>query len=350
MSRTKLSCAVAALAIVAAACGGGATDASTTTSAGTAAPDVTAGPAVTTTVAAPDVVSTTTPDAPTTSEAPSTTGAPAAVTAELSAFRNAVAETTEVTSAQMAASIIITGAEGMPSDTPVALSFEGAFDNTTGDFAFSMDLGDFMDATGAGGEEIPPEFADLFSTIELRQLGETAYVKLGFFNALLGVETDWLSMPADEADSVGDFTGGFVPTEPTTFFDAFRDIDATGEDLGSDTVRGTTTTHYRVTIDVAALVERGDTATLEALEFQGPIPLDELVVDFWVGGADDLLYKFEMAIDGADVVTEQGEGFDSMMITFEIWGYNEPISVTAPDPADVTNIDDIDLSGWFGDL
>ena len=57
-----------------------------------------------------------------------------------------------------------------------------------------------------------------------------------------------------------------------------------------------------------------------------------------------------MAIDGADVVTEQSESFDSMMMTFEVWGYNEPISVTAPDPADVTNIDDIDLSGWFGDL
>ena len=348
MYRKRLSCVIVALAVVAAACGGGNADESTTTTTATQAPVVTTTAPVPTTNAG-DAIPTTTTPSPTTDRVPATTEAPGPVTAELAAFRSAVAETTEVTSAQMAASILITGAEGIESDTPIGLSFEGAFDNENGDFAFSMDLAEFMSATGATGDEIPPEFADLFSTIELRQLDDTAYVRMGFFNAFLGVETDWLSMPAEEAESVGDFTGGIVPTEPTDFFDAFRDINATVEDLGTETVRGTATTHYRVTIDVAALAESGDTATLEALEFQGPIPLDELVVDFWVG-SDNLLYKFEMAIDGTDVVTEPGEGFESTVITFEIWGYNEPISVTAPDPANVTSIDDIDLSGWFGDL
>jgi hypothetical protein len=210
-----------------------------------------------------------------------------------------------------------------------------------------MDLGSLMEAAGAAGEEIPPEFADLFSSFEIRQIGDTAYLKMAFFNMFLGIETDWVSMPADDAESVGDLTAGINPTEPTDFFAAFADLDeAVVEDLGTDTVRGVETTHYRVTVDVAALQEKGDTETLEALELQGPIPTDELVVDFWIDG-EGLARKFAMEIDGDDVEAPPGEGFDSMTISFEMFGFNESITVEAPDPATVTDIEDIDPSGMF---
>ena len=341
MSRIKITSLIAALGVIFAACGGG--TAETTTSeapdvATTAAPTTTQAPAATT--AAPE----TTTVAPTTTAAPSTTSAPAAVTAELAAFRAAVSETTEVTSAQMEGAIVVTGAEDLGTDEPVAVVFSGAFDNDTGDFAFSVDLSGFMAA--ADDAEIPPEFADLMTAIEMRQIGDTAYVRMAFLSMFLGAETDWLSMPAEDADSMGDFTGGFVPATQTDILEVFERVDATVEDLGPDEVRDVATTHYRVTVDVAALVEAGDEEALEALELSGPVPLDELAVDFWIG-ADDLVYRFVMEIDGDDVETEPGEGFETMSLTFETFGYNEPINIEAPDPADVTDVEDLDFGGFF---
>jgi hypothetical protein len=341
MTRSKLALATAAFGLVLAACGGGDSEATTTAPAPTEPAGTAASTAAPATTVAPDTA------APTTTAAPETTSGSGTGSAELAAFRSAIAETAEVTSAQMEATVSIAGAEGMPSDAPLELSFTGAFDSATDDFAFDVDLGSFMEAAGAAGEEIPPEFADLFSSFEIRQIGDTAYLKMAFFNMFLGIETEWVSMPADEAGSVGDLTGGVNPTEPTDFFAAFTDIeDVVVEEIGREQIRGIDTTHYLVTVDVAALQEKGDRETLEALELQGPIPTDELAVDFWIDD-DGFTRKFAMDIDGADVEAPPGEGFESMTVSFEMFAFNEPITVEPPDPATVTNIEDVDPSGMF---
>ncbi|MDH3500249.1 MAG: hypothetical protein OEM97_09020 [Acidimicrobiia bacterium] len=341
MFRHKILIPFAALSLIMAACGGGAADETTTTP-----PQATATTSgATATTAGP--TTTAPPQAATTSVAPPTTSGNTGGGAALSAFRAAASDTAQVDSAQMEGSFTITGAEGMPADQPLTMAFSGGFDNVTGDFSMIIDLGGMMEAALATGEDIPPEFADLFSAMEMRQVGDTAYIRFPFFNMFLGIETEWLSVPAEDAGGVGDFTGGFVPTNPSDFLSEFGDVDATIEDLGPDTVRGVSTTHYRATVDAATLAEDSSDA-LSSIGTQDLSGLEKLPIDFWVGN-DGLLYKFEMTIDGASVQAVPGEGFDSMVMSFEFFGYNEPITVVAPDPADVTDAEDVG-AGIFGDF
>lgn len=334
MNRARIFSAVAALSLVMAACGGGA-DTTTTAPAGDSqTPATTSAPATT---AGTETPGTTT--APATTMAPATTSAPKADNAELAAFYAAIAETTEINSAQMEGKFTIVGAEGLPSDQPLTMGFSGAFDNTTGDYAMSIDLGGMLESAAGLGEEIPPEFADMFSAMEIRQIGDTAYINFPFITMFLGVDTEWLSVPAEESDDVSGFTGGFVPTNPTDMLASFEGVDATIEDLGRETIRGAETTHYRVTVDAAALAE-SDPDALEGLGAGDLSQITDLPIHFWIDD-DGLLHKFEFAVDGADVIAEPGEEFESMVVTFEIYGYNEPVSIEAPDPATVTDADDL---------
>jgi len=347
MSRKTLWCVALAFSLTLAACGGTSTETTTTEDAGTP-PGSTGAPVATTTPSSTTQAPATTVAPPaSTTQAPDATQTPPVVTAEVAALRAALTETTEVTSAQMEGTMIITGAEGVPSDGPMTMTFAGAFDNATGDFAMNIDLGEMLGSlAGDSGAGLPPEMAAAFTAIEMRQVDDVAYVRFGLINLFLGVDTDWLAMPAEDADSVSDFTG-FVPSNPAELAAAWGGSDVTVEDLGRETVRGVSTTHYRVTADVAALIERGDQEALDALEAQGPVPLDEMTGDFWFDD-DGLLYRYQTDIEGADVEAPAGEGFEAMTITFEIWGYNEPITVEVPDAADVTHVDDLDIDGLFG--
>lgn len=352
MPRKTLLPIALAFSLLLAACGGTSTETTTTSDSATSTDSTIASDADTTTAPVVTTQATATTQAPvSTTQAPaSTTQAPQGVAGDLAVLRAALTETTEVTSAQMEGTMVISGAEGVPSDEAVTMSFGGAFDNTTGDFAMSIDLSEMLGSLGVdAGAELPPEMAAGFTAIEMRQVDGTAYLRFGLINLFLGVPTDWLAMPADDADSVSDFTGGFVPSNPADLAAAWGGSDVSVEDLGRDTVRGVSTTHYRATADVAALIERGDQETLDALEAQGPLPLDELTAEFWFDD-DGLLYRYLIEIDGSEVEAPDGEGFEAMTILFEMWDYNEPISVEVPDSADVTHVDDLDLDldGFFG--
>jgi hypothetical protein len=341
MTRAKMFSVVAALSLVMAACGGGTDTATTTQADDTQSQATTSAPATTTDTAAPGTTA-----APDTTSGPATTSAPGADNAELAAFYAAIDETTAIDSAQMEGKFTIVGAEGLPSDQPMTMAFSGAFDNTTGDFSMAIDLGGILESAAGLGEEIPPEFADLFSSMEIRQIGDTAYIKFPFIAMFLGVETEWLSVPADESEDVGGFTGGFVPTNPNDLLASFDGVEASIEDLGRETIRGSEVTHYRVTVDAAALAE-ADPDALESLGAGDLSQISELPIHFWIDD-DGLLHKFEFAVDGADVIAEPGGEFESMVVTFEIFGYNEPVSIEAPDPANVTDAED--LGDMFGDF
>ena len=150
------------------------------------------------------VVGTTSTTAPATT---TTLAATSEESPEVSALRAAFAASAEVTSGRMEGSIEVTGLDPSQGITEMVMPFGGAFDNASGDSSFYMDMSGIA---GAGGDDIPAEFADLLGEMEVRQIGDTAYVKFPFFNMFLGAETPWIAMPADESDP----TGGFSMTSP----------------------------------------------------------------------------------------------------------------------------------------
>lgn len=309
-------------ALLVAACGGDGdeADATATSAAAASADEETPTTSETTTEssAAPETTS-----GPETTEGAEPTSAPTDEDTE--AFLSALTNASDPTSSRLEGSMTIVAPEGTPAGTEFAIEFSGAFD-ATGNSSMIMDMSGIADAAPPG-EEIPAGMADLFGDMEIRTIGDTAFMKFGMF-AMLGVETEWVSMPADEAGTTADSFGA-APANPMEMIDAFGDGSISVENLGSDTIRGVNTTHFRMTVDVEAMVAAADEEALAELEQLGPLGDGTLPIDFWIGD-DGNVYRILMEFDGADIADSD---FGSMTMVWEMYDFGADIEIPLP-PAD----------------
>lgn len=317
---------IASLALLLAACGG-AEEASETTT--------TLPLAITTTVA-----ETTTTTAPTTT----TAGAPESQdgTGQLASIRAAISQSAEITSGRMEGLIEVSGATDGGTVMDLSMPFGGAFDTATGNSSFFIDLSGIAEA---GGEEIPAEFADMFGEMEVRVVDGVSYIKFPFFALLFGAETDWISAPAEEgSDLTSDFTFA-QPDNPAEILSELEDADAEVTEVGRETVNGIETTHYRVVFDTATLLAEMPAEERADLEERGLMPDGEFPMDLWISD-DGLIIRYIMDIDGSAVPATDGDQFDRMVMTFNLFDINEPVDIVAPDAAEVSDIES--LGGFFG--
>jgi hypothetical protein len=319
-------------ALLVAACGGGDDSADTTST--TATSDD----------AQVETTEATSTETPATTSPPETTAAPETTTTSDPAATGdspllaALAQSEQATSGRMEGSFVISGAEGMPAGTEFTINFSGEY-AANGDNTFIMDL---SEAAGAapGGEEIPAEFADAFGEMEIRTVGDTSYLRFGMFS-LLGVETEWVSMAAEDAGSTASSFGA-NPVNPADIMSTFGPGVSDPQDLGRETVRGVETTHYAVLVDVEKIMTEADPEALEELEGIGTgFPTGELPVNFWIGD-DGNIYRFSMEFDGA---TTPDSGFEAMTMIWEMFDYGAAIEIVAP-PADQVT-DGSNLAGMF---
>lgn len=322
---------VLALALLVAACGGSDDDASSSdeTTTTTAATETTAAEATTT--AAPA-----TTEAPSTTEAVETTEAPGDTTS----LADALGMAGEPQSARLEGTMTMTGMEGADPGTEFTIPYSGEFDNVTGNSSFIMDMSGIAGAMPES--EIPPEMADMFGEMEVRTIGDTSYMRFGFFS-MLGVQTEWVSFPVEEAGTAASSFGA-TPTNPMDFMDAWNTAGSDIEDLGSETVRGVNTTHYRVTMDTAAMMEAADEEAAAEFDSLGASYLDSLPVEFWVGD-DGNLYRMMMTVDGT---ADPTSGFESMTMVWEMFDYGASINIEAP-PADQVT-DGSEMAGMFSGM
>ncbi|MDG9691153.1 DUF1396 domain-containing protein [Streptomyces sp. DH17] len=121
------------------------------------------------------------------------------------------------------------------------------------------------------------------------------------------------------------------PATESTFLTGAKDV----EKVGTETVEGVETTHYKGTVTLADLeksLEGEDKATQEkrqkSLEQYEKMGVDKLTMDMWIDG-DDQTKQFRMRGD-AD------KGPLDMTITF--LGINEPVKVAAPPAKDTVDL------------
>ncbi len=313
---------VTVVALLLAACGAGDTADTTTT----------LPPPVTTTQA-------------TTTTAPTTTSAPAAATGstQLASIRHALAQSADITSARMEGVIQIIGAMGGSVGLDLSMPFAGAFDAVSGNSMFSIDLSAMA---AASGEEIPPEFADLFGHMEVRVVDGVSYIRFPFFALFLGSQTEWIRAPAEEgADLTREFVFG-RPDDPTGVLSDLEEAEAEVTEVGRETVNGVQTTHYLVVFDTARLYAEASAEQRAELEDHGYIPDGMLPMELWISD-DGLIVRYVMDVDGTTLATPADEGFERMIMTFDLLDINEPVTIVAPDPADVTDLEGLS-GGFFG--
>jgi hypothetical protein len=302
---------IAALALLGAACGAGS---ATTTAAPPASNTLASSPATT---AVPD-------------DALVEPDSEAASPGVLTALRRA----TDSGSGRMEGSLTMLGINGFPGGT-LELPFNGSF-AANGDYSFALDMSGLAEASG---EEIPQEFAFMLGEMEIRQIGDTSYIRYPFFSMMFGLETDWLAAPADESSQLTDGFGFATPTRPTDILGSFGDAAASISDLGRERVNGLEVTHYRVLFDTEALYAMASPEERAGLEAEG-IPDFEFPMDVWITDTG-ILTRFVMDIEGSAVADTDGDGFERMLVAYDLFDLGADIEVEVPPASDITSADEL---------
>ncbi|GMQ84750.1 MAG: hypothetical protein BMS9Abin07_0314 [Acidimicrobiia bacterium] len=332
---------IAAFALAVGAC---AADTDSLTPAGSAPTEevaVTTAPTTTTTTVSP--ATPTTAPTTTTTAAPTTTTTAAPFSPELLAMQTAFERSAAVSSGRMEGLIEITGLDPSQGPTEIRIPFGGAFDNATGNFSFSMDLSGIA---AAAEDDLPPEFAGMFDEMEVRQIGDRAYLKFPFFAVLFGAETPWISMPAEEGDVATSGFSATAPGNPSEILGSFEDAGATVEVIGTETINGVTATHYRAVFDMEALLAQATPEERAELEARGPLPLDFLPMDVWISD-DGLVVRFVMEIDGSAIETTPEESFGRLLMRYDLFDLGSDVVIEPPPPGEVTAIEDLEGSLGF---
>lgn len=331
---------VAVLAVVAAACGG--------TSEGAETRPRSTAPITTTVAPAPAATAAPSTTAPTTA-APAAGGAIAAPSPQLAALRTAIRKTDFEPPARVDGLIEMKGSSPELGAIDVSIPISSSFDPVTGDGHMSIDFGSLMESLG---EELPPEFAGAFDGLEVRQIGDTAYVKFGFFNALFGVETPWMSMPVEEGQGFAqDFASGVDPYNATGYLKFLEMAGGEVNVVGEEELRGVMTTRYEAVFDLETLEEL-DPEAFDELTESAPIDGFELPLDIWID-SEDRVHRFRILIDDPQLSDlNPGESFDHMLIQFDFSDFGGTVTVEPPPPGDVTDISEVEdmFTSMFGDF
>jgi hypothetical protein len=237
---------------------------------------------------------------------------------------------------------------------PFAFAGEGAFDASANRAQLSFDFSSFAELLGglfsgfAGPGAQAPDFGDPSAwRIEAIQDGDVAYMKFPAMSSELPAGKSWVRMAAGETAELKGFDFSqledMTENDPRKMLDFLRAAGGAIETVGTEELRGTTTTHYRVTVDLAEyekLVpesEREELGTMagDLLEESG---LAELPVDIWLD-EEGLVRRLAMSFSGTQPgTTEKVDG----SMTFELWDYGEQLDIELPPPAQVVEAASLD--------
>ncbi|MGY6024839.1 DUF1396 domain-containing protein [Streptomyces spinosirectus] len=175
--------------------------------------------------------------------------------------------------------------------------------------------------------------------VEIRLVGKAMYIG---GNAEMSKEMDgksWIKFDMSalgagkglNPDQLGAGQADKNPASDSTFLTGSKDV----KKVGTETVEGVKTTHYKGTVTVADLKAslKGENKTVreqreKSLEQYEKMGIDSMTMDMWIDG-DDHTKQFRMRGD-AD------KGPMDMTITF--LDYNKPVTVTAPPAKDTADL------------
>lgn len=228
-----------------------------------------------------------------------------------------------------------TGEDGAP--LVMSMTFEGSYDLAAESTSMSMDLSGMAAAMGADASTAG--MGDLMGDpLQMIVIGETGWMKWGFFSMMGGGADQWIEMDSSEVSGMTEGFGAGGATNPTEFLRKLENANADIEELGTETVRGVETTRYRAVVDMAELQAALPADQAADLEETMGAGVDSLPMEFWIGD-DGLVYRWSTTMDMSGMA--DAAGIDSMAITYEMFDYGQDVGIVAPDPSLVVSGDSL---------
>lgn len=130
-----------------------------------------------------------------------------------------------------------------------------------------------------------------------------------------------------------------TPTDPSQSLQYLLGVSKDVHVVGQDSVRGTSTTHYRVSIDLNALADKGSVSKdairrLSQLQGGAQIP-----ADVWIDAQGRVRrMRLSLNLPGSASSTVAG---GTMTETIEYYDFGVPVNVTLPPASEVTDLSDL---------
>jgi hypothetical protein len=228
-----------------------------------------------------------------------------------------------------------------------SLTSEGAIDFASGDSQFTMDLGGPTASMLGGG-------------LEVRSVNGVVYMKLpaslgGLFG---GGGGEWISVDTAKLSGSSPLAG-VGQGNPTQILAALQQVSDDVKEVGTETVRGTETTHYVATLDFAKAIDNAEVpASLRGKAkglFKGTAPVP---VDVYLDN-EGRLRRMTMDVDlgsfmGGAVGASGASGADlslpKVTIALDLYDFGAPVHVQAPPADQIVELPSLGGLGGLGGL
>lgn len=258
---------------------------------------------------------------------------------ELASFTSVAQKSSSADSARftMDAGVTIPG-----TSKPLAFSADGGFDTAGQRSQLSVDLSSVAELFKSFGSSLGGTVTgDLGSPSDWKldaiQDGKTAYIHFPLLAKQLPPGKTWVKGDAKELSSAdaGQMSqfGSLAGTDPRDVFGMLKAVSGSIEAVGSETIRGVETSHYRATIDLAKVEQLVPAEQRQSLGSLGQgaqqAGLTELPLDVWIDG-DQLVRKLSVDLDAKQPGTDQRV---KASLVVELYDYGKALDIQLP-PAD----------------
>lgn len=209
-----------------------------------------------------------------------------------------------------------------------ALTMTGTGTVANGEGELDFDMSQMLSAAGATGVD------GTAKEIFLQENGDyVVYMRMAMLDSFLNGK-HWLKIDLSKVEKamgvdISKLMGNAAAQDPSQMLSLLKASSGAVDNLGSATVGGVDTTHYRATVDLAksASIQGIDPATVKQLEALGAP--STVPIDVWVG-SDGLVRQLEMtmSVDRAGVS-------EKVAMTMGFTGWGTAVAVTAPPASDV---------------
>lgn len=225
----------------------------------------------------------------------------------------------------------------------VSFTMDGEIDLENNRSMISMDLGEMLGSMGGGDTAgVDPDMLKMTTITD----GDTTYIKSAMFSMFSGDSKPWVSVPTNEMTSGANSELGNSQTDPNAFLNFLEKTGSEVTEVGKEKIRGVETTHLKTVLDIKDLMSQVDAdqqaEMQEQLDALGSDAISEIPMEVWIDG-DNMVRKMSMDM----TVTAEGETVN-MVMEIELYDFNKPVSITIPDPSQVSPMDMSELGGGFG--
>jgi hypothetical protein len=217
----------------------------------------------------------------------------------------------------------------------------GAFDADRHLFAMSLDLSSLLSATMHMPSASPSgtsggQTSSLGSTANVVATDNVVYLDFPLFARLVGVKTQWMSVPATTGEST------FDVADPSAFLDFLHGAGGQVVDMGRENVRGVDTQHLHATVKLQDALDSASgpardrlQRAIDQLGKDDSALLDqEMPVDVYIdndGMVRELVFDFSSP-DTADSTSSKAT------LTVDLSDFGTDVGIQVPPPDQVTDV------------